>query len=112
MKKNNYIYYIDDKKFTSDQISDIPHFQISSPNEETPAYENLRTGRKIWCKKQFIRHRLIGPAIIDNGRDEFWLNDSYYENIREWIKDHPNPDLYFDAIGLNETERILWFLQN
>ncbi len=116
MMKNKirYIYYIDGKKFTTYDFWVIPIHQISSPNEQTPAYENLTTGKKLWCEKGKIFHRLIGPArICPNGRDEFFLNAKKYENIKEWIKDHPNPDLYFDAIGIKtETDKVLWFLQN
>jgi hypothetical protein len=64
-------------------------------------------------KKGGKHHCLIGPArIFSTGDIWFYLNGRYYENIKEWIKDHPNPDLYFDAIGLNATDKILWFLQN
>jgi hypothetical protein len=108
-----YVYYIDGNKFTTDDYADIPMHDISSPDENTPAYENLLTGYKVWCEKGFSWHRLTGPAYIDaNGFKEFWLNDKEYKNDEEWIKDHPNPDLYFDAIGLTETDRVLWFLQN
>jgi hypothetical protein len=107
-----YVYYIDGENFTTEHKI-IPWDYISSPNEETPAYENTLTGEKFWCKKGRIWHRLTGPAIIhSNGSEWFYLNDIFYENIHDWLKEHPNPDLYFDAIGLNETERILWFLQN
>jgi hypothetical protein len=107
-----YVYYVDGEKFTTDNYDDIPWDDISSPNENTPAFEDLSTGEKIWCEKGYRWHRLTGPAYFDNDRFCFWLNDKEYENIEEWIKDHPNPDLYFDVLGLNETERVLWFLQN
>jgi hypothetical protein len=59
-------------------------------------------------------HRLTGPARIwPDGFGEFYLNYNYYENVHDWLKDHPNPDLYFNAIGIKtETDKILWFLQN
>ncbi len=109
-----YVYYIDGKKFTTDEYNVIPLFDVSSPDENTPAYENLETGQKLWCIKDGIWHRLSGPARTkSNGTYEFWLNDKYYETVKEWIKEHPNPDLYFHNIGVfTETDKILWFLQN
>jgi hypothetical protein len=106
-----YIYYIDGEKFISDEI---PWDDISSPNEQTPALENLITGVKEWHIKKYIFHRLTGPAhMLSDGRKFFYLNGKRYENIKEWIKDHPNPDLYFDAIGvITETDKVLWFLKN
>ena len=107
------IYYIDGEKFISDDVH-IPWLEISSPNENTPAFEHLEIDYKYWCEKGYKRHRLIGPAHIrSDGSKFFFLNGKKYKNVKEWIKDHPNPDLYFDAIGvLTETDKILWFLQN
>jgi hypothetical protein len=108
-----YIYFIDGQKFITNNHDEIPHYEFSSPNENTPALEYIEIGFKLWCEKGHIRHRLTGPARIWNTGDyDFWLNDIPYINVREWINNHPNPDLYFDAIGLNETERVLWFLKN
>jgi hypothetical protein len=107
------IYYVDGKQYKTDYYSNVPWEDISSPDENTPAIENLETGLKFWCKKQFFRHRLTGPARIrSDGKEEFYLNEKRYENIREWINDHPNPDLYFNALGMTETDKVLWFLQN
>jgi hypothetical protein len=108
-----YVYYIDGKKFTADNYFDIPHYDTSSPNENTPAIENLSNGSKVWCKKGYIYHRLTGPAVITNdGEENFYINDRCYFDIQTWLKVHPNPDLYFDTLGMNETDRVLWFLQN
>jgi hypothetical protein len=108
-----YIYYIDKEKFTTSNYDEIPWEFISSPDENTPAHENLLIGFKEWCKKGYILHRLTGPANIwYDESEEFWLNGKKYENVKEWIKNHPNPDLYFDFLGLSETDRVLWFLQN
>jgi hypothetical protein len=108
-----YIYYIDGEKFTTDNYYDIPRYKISSPDEQTPALENILTGKKFWCLKSWQNHRLTGPAIINkDGHERFYLNGIYYPTIREWINEHPNPDMYFDALGMNETDKILWFLQN
>jgi hypothetical protein len=108
-----YVYYVDGKKFTTDTFDKIPKNNISSPNENIPAIEDRNTKYKEWCDKGNIIHRLTGPAIIHaNGSEWFYLNNIFYENIRDWINNHPNPDLYFDAIGLTETDRVLWFLQN
>jgi hypothetical protein len=108
-----YIYYIDDEKFTTDDKNEIPWEEISSPNEDTPAIQQLNSKYKLWCKKGFIGHRLTGVALIrTDGTEYFYLNDKRYENIKEWINNHPNPDLYFDALGMTETDKVLWFLQN
>jgi hypothetical protein len=108
-----YIYYIDNEKFTTDNYFDIPRYHVSSPDENTPALQDLNSEHKVWCEKGRILHRLTGPAyILRNGIEQYFLNGKDYDNVHDWIKDHPNPDIYFDAIGLNETERVLWFLQN
>jgi hypothetical protein len=108
------IYYVDGKRFVTKNYDDIPINQITSFDENTPALENLKTGFKVWCKKRYSYHRLTGPAkIFSDGTEKFCLNGYYYKTVKEWIVDHPNPDLYFDAIGvLTETDKILWFLQN
>jgi hypothetical protein len=108
-----YIYYVDGDKFKTKNYNSIPFSKVSSLNEETPAIEGLSDNYKLWCLKGWTPHRLTGPAYINtNGVKEYWLNGERYNNIKEWIKNHPNPDLYFDTIGLNATERVLWFLQN
>jgi hypothetical protein len=108
------VYYVDGEKFTTENYDEISIRKISSPNENTPAWENLKTGEKLWMKKGFVRHRLTGPAeITSDGREEFWLYKKYYENVKDWINNHPNPDLYFNAIGiLTETDIVLWDLKN
>jgi hypothetical protein len=108
------IYYIDGKKFTTNNYDDVPIYEISSLNEDTPAWENTKIGEKIWCNKGWYWHRLTGPCYIGaTGEKQFYLNDKFYNNINEWLKDHPNPDLYFNAIGIfTETEKVLWYLQN
>jgi hypothetical protein len=107
------IYYVDGKEYKTDYYSNVPWDDISSPDENTPAIENLKTRFKFWCLKRINYHRLTGPSRIwANGDKWFCLNGKKYETIKEWIKDHPNPDMYFDAIGLNETDKVLWYLQN
>jgi hypothetical protein len=108
-----YIYYIDGKKFTTHN-GYIPWSKFSSPDENTPAWENLSTGFKLWCRRVRILHRLTGPAkIFPDGKKEFWLDEKHYQTIKEWINNHPNPDLYFHNIGVfTETDKVLWFLQN
>jgi hypothetical protein len=59
-----FVYYIDGEKFTTDDIDNVPFYEIFSPNEETPAYQELESGEKLWCEKGYIWHRLIGPAVI------------------------------------------------
>jgi hypothetical protein len=106
------IYYIDGIKHIKNDYGKIPFEIISSPDEQTPAIETT-PGLKVWCKKEWKFHRLTGPArIFPDGREEYWFDNIYYPTIREWITDHPNPDLYFNALGMNETDKVLWFLQN
>jgi hypothetical protein len=82
------VYYIDGEKFITDG-GEIPFYEISSPDDQMPAYENLLTGFKLWRGKDYRLHRLIGPALIDTGGNkEFWLNDKLYENIHYWLKEH------------------------
>jgi hypothetical protein len=108
-----YIYYIDGQKFITNNHDEIPHYEFSSPNENTPAYENLKTGQKLWCLKGYRWHRLTGPALIHRTGCDYWIEGEYYETVKEWLTDHPNPDLYFHNIGVfTETDKILWFLQN
>jgi hypothetical protein len=110
---DQYVYYVNGEYFTTDNEEEIPWTKISSPDENSPAFEDTLTGEKIWCEKGYRCHRLTGPASIRfDGKEYFYINDRCYFDIQTWLKDHPNPDLYFDAIGLNETERVLWFLQN
>jgi hypothetical protein len=109
-----FIYYIDGEKFTTnDNWYKVAKYNVSSPNENIPAIEDLNSEYKIWYLKGQICHRLTGPALIHTGGNkEFWLNGEYYDNVKYWLKDHTNPDLYFDALGMDETDKVLWFLQN
>jgi hypothetical protein len=107
------VYYIDGEKYPTNDWNKIPWKDVSSLDENTPAWESITTKSKLWCRKGRILHRLTGPAYISrNGIEQFYLNGKYYETVHDWLKDHPNPDLYFDAIGMNETDKVLWFLQN
>jgi hypothetical protein len=45
------VYYIDGEKFITNGSDEIPWQEISSPNEQTPAFENLKTGNKNWVEK-------------------------------------------------------------
>jgi hypothetical protein len=91
-----YIYYIDGKKFKTDNYQKIPWFDISSPNENTPAIQELNSEFKIWCKKSRFMHRLNGPAgISPTGTKYFYLNDKGYVDIQTWLKAHPNQDNSF-----------------
>jgi hypothetical protein len=108
------IYYIDGEKFNCKIFSEVPWLYISSVNEQIPAIEDLTNGNKFWYNKGWCCHRLTGPAKIwTTGREEFYLNDKAYENVHSWLKDHPNPDLYFHNIGVfTETDKVLWYLKN
>jgi hypothetical protein len=92
------IYYIDGEKFTTDNYDDIMWDKISSLNEQTPAYEDLSTGEKLWYNKGLILHRLTGPTYFRaDGSYAFWLNDKKYDNVEYWLKDHPNQDNAFQV---------------
>jgi hypothetical protein len=108
-----YIYYIDGEKFKTNSMNEKTQFKISSFDENTPAFEDLITGQKLWCNKGLILHRLTGPADIFYSLNIFFLNGKRYETIKDWLKDHPEPDLYFHNIGVfTETDKVLWYLQN
>jgi hypothetical protein len=93
-----YIYYINGEKFTSDNVDEIPFYKISSLDENTPAFENIRTGHRFWCLKGDKWHRLNGPAYIcPDGKEDFYLNDKHYENIQEWLRNHPIQDNAFQV---------------
>jgi hypothetical protein len=49
-----FIYYIDGERYINEDFTEIPLNDISSPNENTPALEELKTGEKIWCKKGWV----------------------------------------------------------
>jgi hypothetical protein len=92
------IYYIDGEKFIVDDWFKIENmlFDFSSPNEETPAWENLETGKKVWCLKGYRYHRLTGPAIYwASGDYSFGLYGIFYDDIYDWLKIHPNQDNSF-----------------
>jgi hypothetical protein len=86
---------------------------LHSLDENTPALIHPLNGIKFFYKNG-QKHRLTGPAVIKvNYSSEFWLDGKFYGNIHSWFKDHPNPDLYFNAIGIfTETDKVLWYLQN
>jgi hypothetical protein len=107
-----FVYYIDGERFTTVNVKLINFNIVSSPNDDIPAFEDLSDGYKSWFLKEVVWHRLTGPArIYSDGIKEFYLYGRYYPTIRAWIKDHPNPDLYFNALGMSETDKILWYLQ-
>jgi hypothetical protein len=94
-----YIYYIDGEKFTTNNISDVAWDDISSPDENTPAYNNISEVYKVWCKKGRKCHRLRGPAqIFSDGTTWFCLYGKFYfKNIHSWLEDHPNQDNAFQV---------------
>jgi hypothetical protein len=90
-----FVYYVDGERYTTDNDNIIPRNIISSPDENTPAYEKIN-GPKVWCEKGYIWHRLTGPAFISpNGTELFFLNDWRYKNIHDWLKAHSNQDNAF-----------------
>jgi hypothetical protein len=109
-----FIYYVDSEKFTTDDYGTIPWDDISSPDENTPGFECTIKNIKEYCSKNQCYHRLTGPALIENVILEmFFINNVVYENVKDWISNHPNPDLYFHNIDVfTETDKVLWYLQN
>jgi hypothetical protein len=86
-----FIYYVDGEKYTTDNYDEIPLDDISSLDESTPAYENLSNEFKFWCLKGDISHRLTGPAVIaGDGIEYFDLNNKRYNNVKDWLEEHPN----------------------
>jgi hypothetical protein len=83
-----FIFYIDGRKLVSDNYEDILWGFISSPDENTPAFEDLTTNEKLWCEKGFIMHRLDGPARLWSDETMlFYINDKcYFSNIHDWLK--------------------------
>jgi hypothetical protein len=109
---DNYVYYVDGKRFTTNNYDEIPWDDISSPDENTPAFIDTMLCRNVWYLKGKVYHRLTGK-IFDGHDEYFYLNDKYYENVHDWLKEHPNPDLYFHKIGIfTETDKVLWYLKN
>jgi hypothetical protein len=101
---NKYVYYIDGEKFTTENYNEIPWLKISSPDENTPAYEKIN-GPKIWYVKGDFWHRLTGPAYIcPNRKEEFYLNGKRYANVYSWLKNHPNQDKSFKKEMLERWE--------
>jgi hypothetical protein len=88
--------------------------RLHSPDENTPAIIHPLNGIKFYYKNG-KKHRLTGPALLWErySNEEFWLDGKYYKTIKEWINNHPNPDLYFNTIGIfTETDKVIWYLKN
>jgi hypothetical protein len=93
-----YVYYVDGEKYTTDNYYEINFYGISSFDENTPAFEDLSTGEKGWCKKGYIIHRLTGPArILSDDIEYFYLNNKRYKKVNEWLNHHPNQDNSFQV---------------
>jgi hypothetical protein len=79
----------------TDDLDEISMYDVSSPDEFTPAIERT-DGYKLWCKIGYIWHRLTGHALIhSDGNYFFRLNGKDYDNIYDWLQEHPNQDLSF-----------------
>ena len=106
----NYTYYTKLGKFQTNNGNAIPWDKLHSPNEETPALE-LSNGFKQW-RFEGNYHRLSGPARIWSEGERFFLNGFLY-NFNEWVANHPNIDIYLDAIGMTDiTEKVIWLLKH
>jgi hypothetical protein len=93
-----YIYYIDNKKYITENYDSIPFLKISMPDEKTPAYFDTRKNIKLWCEKGLQMNYLKGPALVSNDYNFFWLNNkNYFNNVTEWLKNHPNQDNVFQV---------------
>jgi hypothetical protein len=97
-------YFVDGNEFTKKNYFEIPINKVSSPNENTPAFEY--DDLTYWCKKGNIWHRLTGPAYISSdGREDFYLNGKKYENVTDWLKEHPNQDETFQKEMLEKYNK-------
>jgi hypothetical protein len=80
--------------------------------DDLPSMERPYAEYKVWYENG-KRHRLTGPATIHRAGCDYWIEGKYYETVKEWINNHPTPDLYFHKIGIfTETDKVLWYLQN
>jgi hypothetical protein len=83
--------------------SDVPRYEISSPNEFIPAAK-FSDGYKFWWKKGYVWHRLLGPATINSiGEKFYYLNGKRYNNIHDWLNAHPIKMWLFQKLML-----IIW----
>jgi hypothetical protein len=83
-------------KFRNIFISEllIP-FLIFSKSKNTPTFQ-FDNRNEYWSFGKLSR--LNGPAIeYHNGSKQWWLNDKRYDNVHDWLKDHPNQDNAFQV---------------
>jgi hypothetical protein len=105
-ENKRFVYYIDGKKFTTENCDEIPFDDISSPNVNTPALKNSSNEYEVWCKKGYVWHRLLGPAAINSiGEKFYYLNGKRYNNIQDWLKEHPNQDENFKKEMIDKYEK-------
>jgi hypothetical protein len=112
-----HIFYILDN---NSSISDLPFYLIAdSPNNETyslidnkkrwykngkrhrdndlPAVIDLDDDIYYYCKYGKY-HRLDGPAIHGEPfSDKWYLYGKQYENVKDWLKHHPNQENTFQT---------------
>ena len=94
---NNYIYYTKEGKFETDEHSKIPIHLLHSPNDETPAMEDNYNDKRWFFEGKV--HRLNGPALIfGTGGKQYYLNGKHYSKFEEWLQNHPNQDVTFQAL--------------
>jgi hypothetical protein len=93
----NFIYTTKEGIFETNDWTTIPLSNLHSFNDE-PSFEDLKNGYKEW-KFEGNWHRESGPAVIySDGSYFFYLNDIYYENVKDWLKDNPNQDKAFQVM--------------
>jgi hypothetical protein len=101
-------YYIDGEKFTTNEYDDVPRYDISSPDENTPAIENTKKKYKRWVLKGDYWHRLTGPAIIREDNNDYVFvkeDDDIYRMMA--VKLGPEGKGYRPVIsGLKEGQKI------
>lgn len=77
-------YYKNDKKHRD---NDLPAFEPIDETISSSVYYQYGD-----------RHRENGPAIFfPNGTYKFYLYGIEYDDIKDWLKDHPNQDKVFQA---------------
>jgi hypothetical protein len=108
----NFIIRIKDQIYYCGNTSLFSKEILEGTYDDLPSLERPSAEYKVWYENG-KKHRLTGPALIHRTGCDYWLEGEYYENVKEWINSHPNPDLYFHKIGVfTETDKVLWYLQN
>lgn len=92
---SEFTYYTKEGKFETNEIRTIPWKKLHSDND-IPAFVSF-DGYKHWYLEGKL-HRENGPAITwSNGTLLFYLYGIEYENVNDWLRNHPNQDKVFQV---------------